>query len=252
MALISVALFTVAPAFAMSDLVITSPRANEDLSGLRRVNITWESYLADSSTYSVYYSSDGVTFNEKIASELTAPEFVWEPGERAELRGWIKVRTYGSTGKPIAESVVAVRFLPRTAVVVSKANQKVFYFEDGALKDVFTCSTALPKYDIKEGRYKVYSREEKHWSREYEVWMPHSLFFHEGYALHATLVVRLLGRPASHGCVRLSPKDAESLYNEVSVGTPVIVLPKTRDCSNLIPAREQKAPPAKDVLTANR
>ena len=35
--------------------------------------------------------------------------------------------------------------------------------------------------------------------------MPHSIFFHGQYAIHGTTAVGTLGRPASHGCVRLSP-----------------------------------------------
>ena len=42
--------------------------------------------------------------------------------------------------------------------------------------------------------------------------MPHSIFFRGGYAIHATAAVGSLGRPASHGCVRLSPANAATLY----------------------------------------
>jgi len=43
--------------------------------------------------------------------------------------------------------------------------------------------------------------------------MPHSIFFiRDGHAIHGTSEVKHLGRPASHGCVRISPKDAAILY----------------------------------------
>ncbi len=43
--------------------------------------------------------------------------------------------------------------------------------------------------------------------------MPHAVFFiRDGHAIHATYDVRNLGRPVSHGCVRLSPKSAATLY----------------------------------------
>ena len=52
-----------------------------------------------------------------------------------------------------------------------------------------------------------------HYSKKFDnAPMPHSIFFRGGYAIHATNAVRNLGRPASHGCVRLSPKDAAALY----------------------------------------
>ncbi len=45
--------------------------------------------------------------------------------------------------------------------------------------------------------------------------MPHSIFFLSQYAIHATNAVGALGRPASHGCIRLSPANAGTLYAKV-------------------------------------
>src|SRR5579871_4834733 len=42
--------------------------------------------------------------------------------------------------------------------------------------------------------------------------MPHSIFFYGQYAIHGTTAVGNLGRPASHGCVRLSPANAAALF----------------------------------------
>jgi hypothetical protein len=43
--------------------------------------------------------------------------------------------------------------------------------------------------------------------------MPHSIFFTAaGHAIHGTNVVRRLGSPASHGCVRLAPGHAAKLF----------------------------------------
>jgi hypothetical protein len=42
--------------------------------------------------------------------------------------------------------------------------------------------------------------------------MPHSIFFYGQYAIHGTTAVGNLGRPASHGCVRLSPSNAATLF----------------------------------------
>jgi lipoprotein-anchoring transpeptidase ErfK/SrfK len=45
--------------------------------------------------------------------------------------------------------------------------------------------------------------------------MPHSIFFHGGYAIHATDAINKLGRPASHGCIRLHPRNARWLFRLV-------------------------------------
>jgi hypothetical protein len=53
-------------------------------------------------------------------------------------------------------------------------------------------------------------------SRQYEYApMPHAVFFHRGTAFHGTSAVGLLGRPASHGCVRLAPGNAATLFKLV-------------------------------------
>jgi L,D-transpeptidase catalytic domain len=42
--------------------------------------------------------------------------------------------------------------------------------------------------------------------------MPHSIFFYGQYAIHGTNAVGALGSPASHGCIRLSPQNAATLF----------------------------------------
>ena len=45
-----------------------------------------------------------------------------------------------------------------------------------------------------------------------------------GFALHGTLAPRTIGTRASHGCLRMYPKDIEALFNMVEVGTPVAIV----------------------------
>ena len=52
-----------------------------------------------------------------------------------------------------------------------------------------------------------------HYSKKYDnAPMPNSIFFLGGYAIHATYYINQLGRPASHGCIRLHPQNAAKLY----------------------------------------
>jgi hypothetical protein len=46
----------------------------------------------------------------------------------------------------------------------------------------------------------------------YDSPMPHSIFFYHGFAIHGTEYIHRLGGPASHGCVRLHPRAAATLY----------------------------------------
>ncbi len=70
--------------------------------------------------------------------------------------------------------------------------------------------------------------------------MPHSIFFHGQFAIHGTNAVGMLGRPASHGCIRLAPGNAAKLFALVKaqgaqiriVGSPDVHMAHTRFRSN--------------------
>jgi lipoprotein-anchoring transpeptidase ErfK/SrfK len=77
-------------------------------------------------------------------------------------------------------------------------------------------STARSGYWTPRGSYRVQSMKRMHYSSKYDNSpMPHSLFFKGGYAIHGTGYVRSLGRPASHGCIRLAPGNAARLFQLV-------------------------------------
>ena len=51
--------------------------------------------------------------------------------------------------------------------------------------------------------------------------MPHSIFFmKDGHAIHGSYEVKTLGKPVSHGCVRISPANAAILYALVKEKRP--------------------------------
>jgi lipoprotein-anchoring transpeptidase ErfK/SrfK len=87
---------------------------------------------------------------------------------------------------------------------------------DGWHYATWRVSTARDGYYTPRGSFRPFSLETMHYSKKYDLTpMPHSIFFRGGYAIHATGAVKSLGRPASHGCVRLSPHNAETLYGLV-------------------------------------
>jgi hypothetical protein len=51
----------------------------------------------------------------------------------------------------------------------------------------------------------------------------YALYFGNGYMIHGTLYERLLGRPVSHGCIRLGREPLREVYREAPVGTPVYI-----------------------------
>ena len=51
----------------------------------------------------------------------------------------------------------------------------------------------------------------------------YALYFGNGYMIHGTLYERLLGRPVSHGCIRLGREPLREVYRRAPIGTPVYI-----------------------------
>lgn len=77
-------------------------------------------------------------------------------------------------------------------------------------------STARPGYRTPTGTFHPIRLERTWYSTIYDnAPMPFSIFFYGGYAIHGTTEIGRLGRPVSHGCVRLHPSNARALFNLV-------------------------------------
>ena len=77
-------------------------------------------------------------------------------------------------------------------------------------------SSARSGFSTPGGSYAPTHLELMHYSKKYHMSpMPHAIFFRGGFAIHGTYSTGSLGRPASHGCVRLSPGNAATLYSMV-------------------------------------
>jgi lipoprotein-anchoring transpeptidase ErfK/SrfK len=80
----------------------------------------------------------------------------------------------------------------------------------------WSVSTARKGYFTPRGSYRPQWAARMWYSRKYEMSpMPYSVFFRGGYAIHGTGAVKYLGRPASHGCVRLHTANAATFYSMV-------------------------------------
>lgn len=82
-------------------------------------------------------------------------------------------------------------------------------------------------HPTREGVFHVYSKSRDHTSSLYHTWMPFAMFFSGGQAVHYSPFFHAVGyNGASHGCVNLRTiAVAEALFDEVPVGTRVVVYP---------------------------
>src|SRR5438874_3957793 len=96
---------------------------------------------------------------------------------------------------------------------VDKSSQRMSVEVDGVARYQFAVSTGRAGYGTPNGTYHPQRLERTWFSRlYYNSPMPHSIFFHGGYAIHGSYEINRLGGPASHGCIRLHPQNAATLF----------------------------------------
>jgi lipoprotein-anchoring transpeptidase ErfK/SrfK len=96
---------------------------------------------------------------------------------------------------------------------VNLSNQRMAVFVDGEQRYNWPVSTARPGYHTPTGTFRPTALFRYHASTIYSGSpMPFSIFFLRGYAIHGSYETRYLGHPASHGCIRLHPANAATLY----------------------------------------
>ncbi|RME17632.1 MAG: L,D-transpeptidase [Alphaproteobacteria bacterium] len=96
---------------------------------------------------------------------------------------------------------------------VDKSDQEMTVYQGARRLYSWPVSTGMAGYDTPVGTYQPQWFSPNHRSSQYGgAPMPWAVFFFEGYAIHATDAVGMLGRPASHGCVRLDMQNAAEIY----------------------------------------
>lgn len=151
--------------------------------------------------------SDGPTSSNPVApktgSNTTTPNTQTNPAAKAD----------SESGSSQPQSNPA----PKKATIlidINKAKQKMTIFVDGIQKYDWPVSTGRAGYSTPSGTYTATSMNEIWYSKEWDNSpMPHSIFFmKDGHAIHGSYEVKHLGKPVSHGCVRIAPENATTLY----------------------------------------
>ena len=129
-----------------------------------------------------------------------------------------------------------------TVVTVSHDAKRVLVFERGKVTARYHVAVGDPKYPTPYGRFVVQSMQKNPtWNVPNSDWagdmagktvpggdprnplVARWIGFDGSVGFHGTKDLASLGRAASHGCVRMDPKDVKDLYERLQVGTPVLV-----------------------------
>jgi lipoprotein-anchoring transpeptidase ErfK/SrfK len=105
----------------------------------------------------------------------------------------------------------------KVVINIDKSRQEMTVFVDGIEQYTWPVSTGRSGYSTPSGTYTPTSMNEIWYSKQWDNSpMPHAIFFmKDGHAIHGSHEVKNLGKPASHGCVRLLPANAAILYDLV-------------------------------------
>ncbi|CAN7465356.1 L,D-transpeptidase [Pararhizobium sp. LjRoot238] len=100
---------------------------------------------------------------------------------------------------------------------ISLSSQTMTVSQNGVVRYRWKVSTARKGYVTPQGSWSAKWLSRNHRSRKYDdAPMPYAVFFNGGYAVHATFDLKRLGRPASHGCIRLHPENAAEFFSLAS------------------------------------
>jgi lipoprotein-anchoring transpeptidase ErfK/SrfK len=127
---------------------------------------------------------------------------------------------------------------PDRRIVASLADRKLALVVGGIVVKVYPVTIGKPSTPSPEGTYRIVTR------------VPNPTYYHpglvippgrenpvgtrwiglsrRGFGIHGTDQPRLIGRAASHGCIRMRNRDAEDLFRRVRIGD-VVELHATRD-----------------------
>ena len=124
--------------------------------------------------------------------------------------------TTSLTPGPFGAGIAAAKPKPTPPALVARINlssQRMEVLAGGSQLHTWAISSGRSGYASPRGNYRVQWTSRMWYSRKYDnAPMPHAVFFTGGVAVHATSSVGMLGRPASHGCIRLAPGNAAQFY----------------------------------------
>jgi lipoprotein-anchoring transpeptidase ErfK/SrfK len=141
--------------------------------------------------------------------------------------------------KPVAPTVRSEDFGP--VVVINRSANTLRLFNGAAPWRSFRVATGSPRYPTPSGSFSIVNMQrdpwwrppDSDWAQDEEPippgpnnplgtrWMGISA---PAVGIHGTPSPRSIGYSVSHGCIRMQIPDAEWLFTQVHVGTPVLIV----------------------------
>jgi LysM repeat protein len=139
---------------------------------------------------------------------------------------------------PSPNEMLPLPVVTNQRIVISIQQQRLWTYQDGALRSEHRISTGIERSPTLPGVYQIRTHEPLAYASVWDLTMPHFMGIYEGWpgffnGIHGLptlsngrlLWAGALGRPASYGCIILSLAEAEDLYHWAEEGTVVEIQP---------------------------
>ena len=161
------------------------------------------------------------------ANGLPNANFVWV-GQRLRINGSSGYSAYSSAVGPVPSASVWPGTINGGAklIEVNLSSQTLTAWNSGTPVMQSIISSGTSWTPTVTGRYLVDRKypSQRMYGPGYDFeGVPWIMYFWEGYAFHGAYWHNNFGVPMSHGCVHLTPGEAQILYNWAEVGTEVYV-----------------------------
>lgn len=139
---------------------------------------------------------------------------------------------------PSRNEMLPLPIVPGKRIVISITQQRMWTYENGALRSEEIVSTGIDRSPTHPGVFQVQTHEQLAYASVWDLYMPHFLGIYEGWpgfmnGIHGLptlsngtrMWANSLGRKASYGCIILSLQAAEDLYHWAENGIIVEIQP---------------------------
>lgn len=118
-------------------------------------------------------------------------------------------------------------------IKVNLQRQILFAYDGNKEVFKFDCATGDKDHPTEIGRFKIFKKDQKHFSQKYKAQMDYAMFFttdgkaiHMSHAVGPISLLKYLGADyfGSHGCVRLAEEDAKALFVWAPLGAVVEIV----------------------------
>jgi lipoprotein-anchoring transpeptidase ErfK/SrfK len=139
---------------------------------------------------------------------------------------------------PSKSEMLPLPVVPNKRIVINISQQRLWTYENGALRSDHIISTGIDRSPTIPGIYQVRTHEIEAYASVWDLYMPHFVGIYEGWpgfmnGIHglptlsngSRLWAGNLGRPVSYGCIILDLPAAEDLYSWAEEGVVVEIQP---------------------------